>query len=61
MSQTPRSLDELLERFLAWVEPRPDIRAVVVIGSQARAERPPDAWSDLDLLVVSLDPQFYLS
>ena len=43
------SPDELLQRFQAWAEQRADIRAALLVGSRARAERPADAWSDIDI------------
>jgi aminoglycoside 6-adenylyltransferase len=58
---SPSSLEEMLDRFVAWAEAQPDILAAVVIGSRAREERPADEWSDLDLLVVAADPERYLS
>ena len=41
-----------VERLAEWARGRPDVLALVVIGSQARAEVPADDLSDLDLLVV---------
>jgi aminoglycoside 6-adenylyltransferase len=38
-----------------------DIQSIIVIGSQARNDRPADAYSDLDLIVVVDDPEAYLS
>jgi len=43
-----------------WARPRGDIRALVVVGSQARADLPADRWSDLDLILLLEDPQTYL-
>ncbi len=40
---------------------RPDIRAAIVIGSRARVERPADEWSDLDIIVFTTAPEYYLS
>ena len=53
--------EDLLDRFLAWARLRPDVRAVIVVGSCARTDHPADAFSDLDLVVVSTDPDRYLS
>jgi aminoglycoside 6-adenylyltransferase len=50
----------ILERFLAWARAREDLRAVIVLGSRARGDRPADEFSDLDLALVSTDPGFYL-
>src|SRR5947208_14355963 len=53
------SADELLERFLLWAEQREDIRAALLVGSRARTDRPADAWSDLDIVLVTTDPERY--
>jgi predicted nucleotidyltransferase len=44
-------LDELLERVLRWATERPDVRAVVLVGSHARGAARPDSDVDLVLLV----------
>lgn len=51
---------ELLRRIVAWSEAAPDIRGVLLIGSQARIDRPADDWSDLDLALIATDPDRYL-
>lgn len=43
----------LIARFTAWADGNDSIRAAILVGSRARAERPADAWSDVDLLVFS--------
>ena len=53
--------EDVLDRFLAWARPQPDVRAVIVVGSRARTDHPADAFSDLDLVVVTTDPERYLS
>ena len=47
-------LDPVLARVLAWAEAENAVRLVVVTSTRARAEGPPDALSDYDL-IVSLD------
>jgi aminoglycoside 6-adenylyltransferase len=42
-----------------WASSREDIRAVVLVGSQAREDTPADRWSDLDLILVVDDPAVY--
>lgn len=61
MSDVPWDYDAFLDRFVAWAEERADLRAVVVLGSRAREERPADEWSDLDLLLATTDPDGYLA
>ena len=61
MSQMSLTYEVVLDRFLAWARPQPDVRAVMVVGSRARTDHPADAFSDLDLVVVTTDPNRYLS
>jgi len=53
-------MQALIDRFVAWAEPRSDLRAALVVGSYARRDHPADVWSDLDLLLITTDPHFYL-
>ena len=52
---------ELLERIVGWAERRPDIQAPVLLGSQARRDHLADQWSDLDLELVTDQPDRYLA
>jgi aminoglycoside 6-adenylyltransferase len=61
MSEIMAAYEQLLERFVAWAQTQPDIRAIMILGSRARADRPADEWSDLDLWVVTADPDRLLS
>lgn len=54
------SMDHLIEQITRWGMLRSDIRSLTVVGSRARVDRPADQWSDLDLLLVTTDPQPYL-
>jgi diadenosine tetraphosphate (Ap4A) HIT family hydrolase len=47
-----------LERLRTWVEPRDDVRALVVVGSVARGDDRPD--SDVDVVLLTTDPGRYL-
>jgi aminoglycoside 6-adenylyltransferase len=58
---TERAMKELEERFVAWAQTRPDIRAAFVVGSRARTDHPADEWADLDIIVVASNPERYLS
>jgi aminoglycoside 6-adenylyltransferase len=55
------SYEKLIRRFCEWAKERVDIRAGAVIGSRARLDHPADEWADLDLVILTADPEFYLS
>jgi aminoglycoside 6-adenylyltransferase len=61
MNQTEASYEQLIDRFVKWAETCPDIRAAVVIGSRARIDHPADEWADLDIVVITTDPERYVS
>jgi aminoglycoside 6-adenylyltransferase len=52
--------DLLAVRIADWARERTDVRAAVVVGSQARAETAADRWSDLDVILVVEEPNAYL-
>lgn len=51
--------DLIEQRIAGWAGRREDIRAVIVVGSRARADHPADRWSDLDLIVFVDDASHY--
>jgi aminoglycoside 6-adenylyltransferase len=53
--------EAIIERFIPWVETCPDIRFAAILGSRARADHPADDWADLDLLMVTQKPQYYIN
>lgn len=55
----PASYAELERDFARWAQTQPDIRVVIVVGSRARTDPPPDEWSDLDLIVFTSDMPKY--
>jgi aminoglycoside 6-adenylyltransferase len=55
------AMQDLIERFMTWALDRADVRSALIVGSQARADRPADNMSDLDLAVIVTDPTIYLS
>ena len=55
------SMDQLIEKITRWGTLRSDVRSLTIVGSRARLERPADKWSDLDLILVTTDPQPYLA
>jgi predicted nucleotidyltransferase len=48
----------LLDRFCSWAAARPDVAAVGLAGSEARGEA--RAGSDVDLVVLTDEPESYL-
>jgi Nucleotidyltransferase domain len=52
-----REVDLLLERARGWAADRPDVAAVALVGSWARAEE--EAGSDVDLVVLTDAPALY--
>ena len=46
-------------RIAGWAAGRPDIYAVLVVGSRARVDPPADDFSDLDLIFFVQEPSLY--
>jgi aminoglycoside 6-adenylyltransferase len=61
MEQVEASYKKLIERFTEWAETCPDIRAAVIVGSRARVDHPADEWADLDIIIITTDPDRYVS
>jgi aminoglycoside 6-adenylyltransferase len=55
---TPREL--ALAAAVAWARAHEDVRALVLVGSLARADAPGDEWSDVDLVALVDDPARWL-
>lgn len=49
-------MDRLEAAIADWARSRADVRAVLVVGSQARMDVPADRWSDLDVGLFLDDP-----
>ncbi len=60
MNSTTAGYEVLISRVSEWAEREEGIHAVFVFGSQARRDNPADEWSDLDLLLLADEPQFYI-
>lgn len=43
------------ERILPWAEQEENVRAIAIIGSTVRPDRPGDEWSDMDLVILARD------
>ena len=50
-------MDLIAAAIADWAQERDDVRAVLVVGSRARAETPADKWSDLDVVLFVDDPE----
>jgi aminoglycoside 6-adenylyltransferase len=61
MKQIALGYERLMQRFVAWAQAEPSIRAAVVIGSRARTDHPADEWADLDIIVFATDVGRYIA
>jgi aminoglycoside 6-adenylyltransferase len=52
--------ETIIERFVPWAETRQDIRFAAILGSRARTDHRADDWADLDVLLVTKKPQYYV-
>lgn len=52
-------LTRLESTISEWAYVHDDVRAIIVVGSRARSVHPADAWSDLDLILFSSQPERY--
>lgn len=52
----PPPSEAIVEAVRAWAVTEPGIRAVLIVGSQARSETPADRWSDLDVVLFAERP-----
>ena len=52
--------DELMKRLLDVCETQPEIKAVIIVGSQAREISKADEYSDLDLIIACSEPKILL-
>ncbi len=53
--------EKMEEKFVSWAQTVEDIRAAFIVGSRARTDHPADEWSDMDIIIFSTKPNFYLS
>ena len=51
---------DLEARLAREVARRPDVHALIVVGSRARTDHTADAWSDLDLVMFCVDTSIYM-
>src|SRR5881397_3863666 len=51
---------EVISRLVAWAEKRPDIQAVVLTSSRARADETVDTLSDYDVILAVADAHAFV-
>jgi aminoglycoside 6-adenylyltransferase len=61
LDATTLAYEQLIGRFTRWAQDEENIRAAMVIGSRARMDHPADRWSDLDLIIITDDPQMIIN
>jgi aminoglycoside 6-adenylyltransferase len=52
--------ERIIGPFLIWAKTQQDLRAAIILGSRATVDPPADAFSDLDLTLITTDPDRYL-
>jgi aminoglycoside 6-adenylyltransferase len=60
MDRIEASYEQSIQRFVEWSKDCDDVRGLVIVGSRARVDHPADGWSDLDVIVITTDPDHYL-
>ena len=58
-ADSPLDIKIFLQRLQCWAKKRPDVLCLLLVGSYATQTARPD--SDVDLLIVTHDPQMYLT
>jgi aminoglycoside 6-adenylyltransferase len=61
MDEPQSEAEAFLARFTRWATERSDVRGALVIGSRARDIEPADPLSDIDLMIITTRPRFYVS
>ena len=61
MEDHERRYDEIIDRFISFGEGCDFIRSAVVIGSRGRIDIEADEWSDLDIVIFTDKPGYFIS
>ena len=51
--------DNIILKIKHWAKNNDDIRAVLIVGSRANSIDPPDKYSDLDIIFITKNIEFY--
>jgi aminoglycoside 6-adenylyltransferase len=60
LARVDRRVSRFLHDVAAWARAQADVRAVLIVGSQARVDTPADELSDVDLALFVDAPERYL-
>jgi aminoglycoside 6-adenylyltransferase len=52
--------NDIIQKIELWAKASDDVKAAIIIGSQAREKYPADQYSDLDLVIVLSNRDYYL-
>ena len=61
MKNHKKEYERLIEKIIKWAKDRDDISTVIIVGSRARTNTTADKWSDLDLVILVSDPDYYIN
>ncbi len=59
--QVKAAYERLIKKFARWAQNQSDIRGAIVVGSRAREKYPADEWADLDVIVITTQPEQYIA
>ena len=51
----------IIDNFVRWGNSSEKLSAAIMIGSEARANHGADEFSDLDLILITGDPEYFLT
>lgn len=60
MIETKEFYEEFEKRLIQWGQEQHDIRAAFIVGSRARTDHPADECSNLDIVLYTSRPEYYL-
>ncbi len=60
-ARTQTSFETLTQKLVGWAREEAGVRSAFILGSRARTDHPADESSDLDIAILVVDPQRYLS
>ncbi len=61
MKDHEEKYDEMIDRIIMFGERCERVRSAIVIGSRGRTDVEADEWSDLDIVIFTDDPEYFIS